>query len=161
MPLICLYVFKKGKEGCLAWVEWFMFIHSTADLFTGLASILSFLSSFHFCQFLLLVFFKPFYYSHFDKATVLICVSLNGRSIYWAFTHDNLTSRPDHGGMDLNDSVTPTGTNEKAGKKCECSDLDRISGADEHRWRAPAAFINTKCVLFGGSWGSQNGLWEM
>lgn len=36
-----MFIFKSGKEDRSAWAEVFMFIHSAADLFTGLAFICS------------------------------------------------------------------------------------------------------------------------
>lgn len=36
-----MFIFKSGKEDRSAWAEVFMFIHSGADLFTGLAFICS------------------------------------------------------------------------------------------------------------------------
>lgn len=54
--LKCLCVIKRGKEERSAWAELFMFIHSTADLFTGLATICSRLPFLPFCLFLPLSF---------------------------------------------------------------------------------------------------------
>lgn len=50
--LICSCVFKRVREERSAWAELFMFIHSSADLFTGLAIICSFLPSVPLCLFL-------------------------------------------------------------------------------------------------------------